>query len=101
MAVARRAHQPEEVLPILDEVIFAAETAEMGKIKTEAMAALNELRQKGPAYKRKISWWGKLGEGAISLGCVAAAATGQVQLGVPCVIGGATYSGVLRYLSGG
>jgi hypothetical protein len=96
-----RVHQPKEVAPHLDEVIFAAETAEIGKLKTEAAAALNELRMKGPAYKRKISWWGKLGEGAISLGCVTAAVTGQVQLGVPCVIGGATYSGVLRYLSGG
>lgn len=96
-----RAHQPNEVAPHLDEVIFAAETAEIGKLKTDAAAALNELRMKGPAYKRKISWWGKLGEGAISLGCVTAAVTGQVQLGIPCVIGGATYSGVLRYLSGG
>lgn len=96
-----RAHQPPEVLPHLDEVIFAAETAEIGKLKSEAAAALNELRLKGPAYKRRISWWGKLGEGAISLGCVTAAVTGQVQLGIPCVIGGATYSGVLRYLSGG
>ena len=96
-----RPHQPEEVAQHLDEVIFAAETSEMGKLKNDAAAALNELRMKGPSYKRKISWWGRLGEGAISLGCVAAAATGQVQLGIPCVIGGATYSGVLRYLSGG
>jgi hypothetical protein len=94
-----RAHQPEEVLPHLDEVIFAAETAEMGKIKSEAMAALNELRQKGPAYKRKISWWGRAGEGAISLGCIAAAAAGQVALGLPCVVGGATYSAAVRYFS--
>jgi hypothetical protein len=94
-----RAHQSEEVLPHLDEVIFAAETAEMGKIKTEAMAALNELRQKGPAYKRKISWWGRAGEGAISLGCIAAAAAGQVALGLPCVVGGATYSAAVRYFS--
>ena len=87
-------------MPHLNEVIFAAETAEIGKLKNDAAAALNELRMKGPAYKRKISWWGRLGEGAISLGCVTAAVTGQVQLGIPCVIGGATYSGVLRYLSG-
>jgi hypothetical protein len=95
-----RVHQPKEVVTHLDEVIFAAETAEIGKLKSEAAAALNELRMKGPSYKRKLSWWGKLGEGAISLGCVTAAVTGQVQLGIPCVIGGATYSGVLRYLSG-
>jgi hypothetical protein len=95
-----RPHASEKARKHLDEVIFAAETAEVGKLKDEAADALNELRQKGPAYKRKISWWGRLGEGAISLGCVTAAVTGQVQLGIPCVVGGATYSGVLRYLSG-
>jgi hypothetical protein len=95
-----RPHASKTELKHLDEVIFAAETAEIGKLKTDAAAAINELRMKGPAYKRKISWWGKVGEGAISLGCVTAAVVGQVALGVPCVIGGATYSGVLRYLSG-
>ena len=95
-----RPHASDDARKHLDDVIFAAETAEVGKLKNDAAAALNELRQKGPAYKRKISWWGRLGEGAISLGCVTAAVTGQVQLGIPCVVGGATYSGVLRYLSG-
>lgn len=95
-----RLYQSPEVRVHLDEVIFAAETAEMGKLRSAANAALNELRQKGPAYKRRLSWWGRVGEGAISLGCVAAAATGQVQLGVPCVVGGATYSGALRALDG-
>lgn len=95
-----RPHASDKARKHLDDVIFAAETAEVGKLKDQAADALNELRQKGPAYKRKISWWGRLGEGAISLGCVTAAVTGQVQLGIPCVVGGATYSGVLRYLSG-
>jgi hypothetical protein len=95
-----RQRADEEVAPILDEVIFAAETVEVGKIRAEAAAALNELRSKGPAYKRQISWWGQMGEGAISLGCVAAAVTGQVYLGVPCVIGGALTSATLRYLGG-
>jgi hypothetical protein len=94
-----RVHQPPKVVTHLDEVIFAAETAEMGKIKTDAMAALNELRAKGPAYKRKISWWGKAGEGAISLGCIGAAVAGMVAVGLPCVIGGATYSAAMRYMS--
>ncbi len=94
-----RDHQPPEVAPILDEVIFAAETAEMGQIKNEAMAALNELRQKGPAYKRKIAWWGKAGEGAISLGCIGAAVAGLVAVGLPCVVGGATYSAAMRYMT--
>lgn len=89
-----------EVAAILDEVIFAAETVEIGAIRNEAMAALNELRGKGPAYKRQIAWWGRMGEGALSLGCIAAAVTGQVHLGIPCVIGGALTSATLRYLAG-
>ena len=36
-------------------------------------------------------------EGAISLGCVVAAATGQIYLGIPCVVGGAATSAALRY----
>jgi hypothetical protein len=89
----------EKTGPILDEVIFAAETVEVGKIREEATAAINELRAKGPAYKRKIAWWGQLGEGAISLGCVVAAVSGAAALGVPCVVGGALTSATLRYFA--
>lgn len=85
--------------PVLDEVIFAAETVETGKIRDEATAALNELRTKGPAYKRKVAWWGQMGEGAISLGCVVAAVSGAAVLGIPCVVGGALTSATLRYLA--
>mgnify|MGYP000072390920 CR=1 FL=1 len=44
---------------------------------------------------------GKVGEGALSLGCVAAAVTGQAYLGVPCVVGGAMTSAVLRNIGSG
>jgi hypothetical protein len=33
---------------------------------------------------------------ALSVGCVAAAATGQVAFGLPCVIGGAASSAALK-----
>jgi len=36
------------------------------------LAVVQELKRKGPGYKRDISFWGQVGEGAISLGCVAA-----------------------------
>jgi hypothetical protein len=89
----------EEARPILDEVIFAAETVEVGKLRTDAQAAIAELKSKGPAYKRQITWWGTMGEGAISLGCVVAAVVGTVALGIPCVVGGAATSAALRYFS--
>jgi hypothetical protein len=33
------------------------------------------------------------------MGCVVAAATGQIELGIPCVIGGAAYTGALQYMT--
>ena len=61
------------------------------------MASIEELRRKGPQSRRDISKWGKIGIGALSLGCIGAAATGQVYLGLPCVVGGALASGGLKY----
>ena len=92
-------HQSKEVEPIAKEVIEAAETSDTAPIKKEAMAAIEELRLRGPGSKRDIATWGKVGETAIALGCVGAAVTGQVQLGVPCVVGGALSSAALRYFS--
>lgn len=87
----------KEVAPILNEVIEAAETVDTGRIRKEALMAVDELRRKGPGYKRDISTWGSIGEGAVSLGCITAAALGQVEFGLPCVVGGALSSAALRY----
>jgi hypothetical protein len=92
-------HQPKEVVAVLKEVIEAADTADVGRIRKEALAAVEELKRKGPGYKRDISFWGQVGEGAVSLGCVAAAALGQIEFGIPCVLGGAATSAAVRYWS--
>jgi hypothetical protein len=42
---------------------------------------------------------GQIGQGALSMGCIVAAATGQIELGLPCVIGGAAYSAGLQYMT--
>lgn len=91
--------QPKAVKPILKEVVEAAETADAPRIRKEAMAALEERKRKGPDYKRKISTWGQVGEGAVAIGCIVAAVTGQVALGVPCVVGGAVTSAAVRWWS--
>jgi len=91
--------QPKEVLPPLNDVIEAAETVDTGRIKKEALAAVDELRRKGPGSKRDIATWGKVGETVISAGCIGAAVTGQVEFGVPCVVGGALSSAAIRYLA--
>lgn len=95
-----RAKATDKTAKALDEVITAAETVEVGPLRTQAMAAINELRAKGPGSSRDIAWWGKAGQGVISLGCIAAAVTGQFQLGIPCVVGGSVASGILTYLGG-
>jgi hypothetical protein len=33
------------------------------------------------------------------MSCIAAAATGQIELGIPCVIGGAAYTAGLQYMT--
>jgi hypothetical protein len=91
-----RGRQPDAVKPILQEVIDAAETVELARLHKDALAAIDQFRTKGPQYQRDAALWGKVGEGALSLGCIAAAATGQVALGLPCVIGGAVTSAVVR-----
>ena len=48
----------KEVAPILNEVIEAAETVDTVRIRKEALAAMDELKRKGPGYKRDISTWG-------------------------------------------
>ena len=98
LAMLKRAsaHQPAEVTPILNEVIEAAETMETSRIRREALAAIDDLKKKGPSSWRDLSMWGKIGEGTVSLGCIAAAATGfGATVGVPCVVGGAVGSAAL------
>jgi hypothetical protein len=89
--------QPKPVATVLREVIEAAETVDTARLRKEALASIEDLRRKGPSSRRDASRWGQIGLGALSLGCVAAAATGQVELGLPCVLGGALSSAGLRY----
>jgi hypothetical protein len=92
--------QPPAVKPVLDKVIEAAETAETGRLRNEALAAIEDLKRKGPGYRRDISLWGQVGEGALAVGCIVAAVAGQVEFGVPCVIGGVVTSATLRFWEG-
>ncbi len=88
--------QPKEVSSILNEVIEAAETVETGRLRKDALAAVDELRRKGPGYKRNVSWWGQIGQGVLAAGCIVAAATGHVELGLPCVVGGGLSGAALQ-----
>jgi len=91
--------QPKEVKVVLDDVIETAETVDTVHMRQESLAAIEELKSKGPNSKRELSGWGQIGQGALSMGCVVAAATGQIELGIPCVIGGAAYTAGLQYVT--
>jgi hypothetical protein len=89
--------QPDDIKPVLKDVIETAETVDTVHMRQESLAAIEELKEKGPNSKRELSGWGQVGQGALSMGCVVAAATGQIELGIPCVIGGAAYTASLQY----
>ena len=101
LAMLKRAvkGQPEDVAKVLNDVIDTAENVDTARMRKESLAAIDELKQKGPNSKRDLAGWGQVGQGALSMGCVVAAATGQIELGLPCVIGGAVYSAGLQYMS--
>jgi hypothetical protein len=82
--------------PILAEVVEAAEIVDTVKLRKMALAAIEERKVKGPGYKQNIATWGQVGQAAIGLGCIGAAAAGAVVLGLPCVIGGAASTAALN-----
>jgi hypothetical protein len=92
-------HQPDAVAKPLEEVIEGAETFELAKIRKDALASIEELKTKGSENARNFSWWGQAGQTVFALGCVAAGVTGQVYMGVPCVVGGALSNVALKYLA--
>lgn len=89
-------HEPKANAAILREVIEAADIGETGKIRKDAMTAIETLKVKGSEYARNYAWWGQAGQTALALGCITASALGQAAVGVPCVIGGALSGAALK-----
>src|SRR5712672_1420002 len=91
------AQQPAPIKAPLGEVIEAADTVQLGAVRKDALAAVEELKAKGSDSRRNLDFWGQVGVGAVALGCVSAAALGQVAVGIPCVIGGSASQGLLSF----
>jgi hypothetical protein len=91
------ARQPAAVKAPLAEVVEAADTVQIAALRRDALAAVDELKTKGSDSRRDLSFWGQVGVGAVALGCVSAAALGQVAVGIPCVIGGSASQGLLSF----
>src|SRR5262249_17356012 len=58
MLKASVAQESKENRAILREVIDAAETFEFGRVRKDALAAIDQLKLKGPASTRNFQWWG-------------------------------------------
>lgn len=82
----------------LKDIIEAVETSETARIRKEAVAGIDELRAKGPARNRNIAWWAQAGSTLIAAGCIVAGALGQVEFGLPCIIGGPLSTAAAKYL---
>lgn len=88
--------EPKPNAAILREVIEAAEIGETGRIRKEALAAIETLKVKGSETSRNYAWWGTAGQTALALGCIAGSALGQVGIGIPCVVGGAVSGAAIK-----
>jgi hypothetical protein len=91
------AQVPADAKVPLGEVVEAADTVQVSALRKDALAAVDELKAKGSDSRRNLDFWGQLGVGAVALGCVSAAALGQVEVGIPCVIGGSASQGLLSF----
>lgn len=98
LAKAAMKTEPQETRVVLQEVIDAAETFEFQRVRKDAMAAIEQLKTKGPQSARNTMWWGTAGQTVLAVGCVVASVMGQVQVGIPCVVGGAVSGAALKYV---
>jgi hypothetical protein len=89
--------QKDAVKVPLTEVVDAADTVQLGAVRKDALAAVEELKTKGSDSRRNLDLWGQVGVGAVALGCVSAAALGAIAVGIPCVIGGSASQGLLSF----
>jgi len=70
---------------------------ELSKLRKDALASIEELKAKGSESLRNYNWWGQTGQTVLALGCVAAGVLGQIEFGIPCVVGGAVSTAALKY----
>lgn len=98
---SERKDQVEEVAKPLKDIIEAAENFETTRIRKDALAAIEDLKRKGPSKEWSWSSFGvQSAPTVIALGCVAATVAGQAEVGIPCVVSGALSSAVAKLWGG-
>jgi hypothetical protein len=93
---AEYAKAPAEIAKPLKDVIDAAEIFESEKIRKDQFGAIEDAQKQQMTNEAGMSKGATAGSIAIATGCVAASALGQAYIAVPCVIGGALYTGAVK-----
>ncbi|MFO7478830.1 MAG: hypothetical protein R6X03_10900 [Methyloceanibacter sp.] len=88
--------QPQEISKPLKDVIEAAEVFESEKIRKDQFGAIEDAQRAQMTTEAGMSKGATAGSIAIATGCVAASVLGQAYIAVPCVIGGALYTGAVK-----
>ena len=90
--------QPPEIAKPLRDVIVAAEAFESDKVRKDQSGAIEDAQKLQATNEAGMSKAATAGSIAIATGCVAASALGQFYIAVPCVIGGALYTGAMKLM---
>jgi hypothetical protein len=88
--------QPETISKPLKDVIEAAQDFESERIRKDQYGAIEDAQRQQMSAEAGMSKGATAGSIAIATGCVAATALGQAYIAVPCVIGGALYTGAVK-----
>ena len=93
---AEYARQPEDIAKPLKDVIDAAEIFESEKIRKDQFGAIEDAQKQQLTNEAGMTKGATAGSIAIATGCVAASALGQAYIALPCVLGGALYTGAVK-----
>jgi hypothetical protein len=93
---AEYARQPQDIAIPLKEVIDAAEIFEAEKIRKDQFGAIEDAQKAQMTTEAGMTKGATAGSIAIATGCVAASALGQAYIALPCVLGGALYTGAVK-----
>ncbi len=88
--------QPETIAKPLKEVIDAAQDFESERIRKDQYGAIENAQKQQMTNEAGMTKGATAGSLAIATGCVAATALGQAYIALPCVIGGALYTGAVK-----
>ena len=93
---AEASRQPEAIAKPLNDVIVAAEAFESEIVRKDQFGAIADAQKAQMTNEAGMTKGATAGSVAIATGCVAATALAQPEIAIPCVIGGALYTGAVK-----